>query len=89
MSVFEILDQLDCTYRAGQAGMFVWAAVPDVYKDGDSLSDDVLYGANVFITPGRVFGKAGTKYVRVSLCCADDKFQESKERIQAFIESKA
>jgi aspartate/methionine/tyrosine aminotransferase len=62
--------------------MFVWAAIPNAFKDGYELSDRVLYGASVFITPGGIFGEAGKKYIRVSLCGTVEKFQEAIERIQ-------
>jgi LL-diaminopimelate aminotransferase len=80
--VFELLDQLECVYSSSQAGLFVWAAVPRSYKDGYVLSDEVLYKAGVFITPGGIFGKAGKKYVRVSLCSTEEKINESIERIK-------
>jgi LL-diaminopimelate aminotransferase len=78
---FELLDRLHCIYDTEQVGLFVWARIPDNYKDGFALSDSVLYGANVFITPGGIFGKAGNGYVRVSLCATEEKFIESIARI--------
>lgn len=80
--VFELLDLLECTYSKDQAGMFVWAAIPSGYKDGYALSDKVLYDANVFITPGGIFGNAGDKYVRVSLCCKEENINEAIKRIK-------
>jgi aspartate/methionine/tyrosine aminotransferase len=66
--VFALLDLLDCKYDTLQTGMFVWAKIPDFYQDCYELSDKVLYNANVFITPGGIFGSQGNRYVRVSLC---------------------
>ena len=80
--VFELLDLLKCRYSKKQAGLFVWAKVPAKYKDGYALSDDLLYNANVFITPGGIFGSAGDKYVRVSLCSTVEKISESIDRIK-------
>jgi LL-diaminopimelate aminotransferase len=79
--VFELLDMLGCKYSQTQAGLFVWAAIPRNYKDGYVLSDEVLYKAGVFITPGGIFGDAGKSYVRVSLCSTEEKISESIERI--------
>jgi LL-diaminopimelate aminotransferase len=62
--------------------MFVWAAIPADYKDGYALSDKVLYDSNVFITPGGIFGNAGDKYVRVSLCCKEENIDEAIKRIK-------
>ena len=86
--VFELLDLLNCSYSKQQAGMFVWAKIPAQYKDGFSLSDDVLYNANVFITPGGIFGDAGENYVRVSLCCTEEKIAESIIRVKEFLATK-
>jgi LL-diaminopimelate aminotransferase len=80
--VFELLRLLNCEFDTTQAGMFVWAAIPANYKDGYEVSDKVLYGANVFITPGGIFGSAGNKYVRVSLCTKEEKFDEAILRIK-------
>ncbi|MGB4843315.1 MAG: aminotransferase class I/II-fold pyridoxal phosphate-dependent enzyme [Ferruginibacter sp.] len=79
--VFELLDILKCTYSKDQAGMFVWAAIPPDYKNGYELSDKILYESNVFITPGGIFGTAGDKYVRVSLCCKEENILEAIKRI--------
>lgn len=83
--VFELLDLLNCVYDNGQAGMFVWAAIPGQYKDGYEVSNKVLHGANVFITPGGIFGSAGNQYIRVSLCCTEEKIDEAIKRIKASI----
>jgi LL-diaminopimelate aminotransferase len=78
----ELLDLLNCMYDKTQAGMFVWAKIPTNFEDGYKLSDDVLYNANVFITPGGIFGSNGNDYVRVSLCAPVEKFEEAIERLK-------
>jgi LL-diaminopimelate aminotransferase len=78
---YELLDLLDCNYSKDQAGMFIWASIPAKYKDAYELSDDILYQSRVFITPGGIFGSAGDKFLRVSLCSPENKFQESIDRI--------
>ena len=84
-SVFELLQLLKCDFDNKQAGMFVWAAIPSKYKDGFELSDQVLNQANVFITPGGIFGSAGNHYVRVSLCSTEEKIKEAIQRIKASV----
>jgi aspartate/methionine/tyrosine aminotransferase len=79
--VFELLKLLNCKFSKQQAGLFVWAKIPSKYKDCYELSDDVLYNSNVFITPGGIFGDAGSNYIRVSLCAPLQKFEEAKQRI--------
>ncbi len=78
----ELLRLLGCTFSLQQAGLFMWAKIPAGYKDGYAVSDEVLYQANVFITPGGIFGKGGVNYIRVSLCATVDKFEEAIQRIR-------
>lgn len=79
--VFALLDLLQCSYSKQQVGMFVWAKIPASEKNGYALSDEVLYGSNVFITPGGIFGNAGDGYVRISLCSGLEKLDEAYKRI--------
>lgn len=81
--VFELLHLLNCHFDENQVGLFVWAAIPAIYKDGFDLSDKVLYQSNVFITPGGIFGSAGNGYVRISLCGSEERFEEAIARIKA------
>jgi aspartate/methionine/tyrosine aminotransferase len=82
LKVFELLTLLNCSFDETQAGMFVWASIPAAYKDGFELSDKVLYNANVFITPGGIFGSAGNNFVRVSLCSKIDMIEKAIDRIK-------
>lgn len=86
--VYELLKLVNCKFSKEQAGMFVWARIPLAYNSGYELSDEVLHNANVFITPGGIFGSAGDKYVRVSLCSTEEKISESIERIRQSQNSK-
>ena len=79
--VFELLDLLNCTYSQTQVGMFVWASIPSNYPDGFALSDKVLYDANVFITPGGIFGTGGNGFIRISLCAPVERFELAIERV--------
>lgn len=80
--VYEIMDLLDCSYQKDQVGLFVWARIPEKYKDGYALSDAVLEKSRVFITPGGIFGDKGDQYIRISLCATVAVFKESIQRIQ-------
>jgi aspartate/methionine/tyrosine aminotransferase len=80
--VFELLYLLNCTYSQTQVGMFVWASIPSNYPDGFALSDKVLYDANVFITPGGIFGTGGNGFIRISLCAPVERFELAIERVK-------
>ncbi|HEY4964977.1 MAG TPA: aminotransferase class I/II-fold pyridoxal phosphate-dependent enzyme [Puia sp.] len=77
-----LLQELGCLFSKEQSGLFVWARVPEGIKDGYELSDLLLYQANVFVTPGGIFGSAGENYIRLSLCAPKEKIHECTERVQ-------
>lgn len=81
VTALRIMDALGCRYDPDQVGMFVWARIPDHYRDSAELADEVLYGKHVFITPGLIFGSRGTRYVRISLCCNEHMLDEALHRI--------
>nr|WP_321451187.1 aminotransferase class I/II-fold pyridoxal phosphate-dependent enzyme [uncultured Carboxylicivirga sp.] len=83
--VQDIMDILECTYDTNQTGMFVWARIPEKYKDSGELSDKILYGVDVFITPGLIFGEIGNRYIRISLCTKQEVLIEAKQRIENII----
>lgn len=80
---YAIMDAMECSYDTHQVGMFVWAKIPDRYVDSGELADEVLYGKNVFITPGLIFGDKGNRYVRISLCCTEEMLRKAGERFAA------
>ncbi|MEN9920098.1 MAG: hypothetical protein RL662_2534 [Bacteroidota bacterium] len=78
----EIMNVLNCTFDPTQVGMFLWGKIPTGYKNSGELADKVLYNANVFITPGFIFGSKGERYIRISLCCNEDMLKEALERVR-------
>ncbi len=85
VKVFQIMDLLDCKYDKSQTGMFVWAKVSDNAKDGFELSEKLLEEANIFITPGGIFGSNGDQYIRISLCNNLSVFEEAINRIKKYV----
>lgn len=81
-SAKKILDALGCRYSEKQSGLFLWAKAPDPIGDVEKWIDEILYGTKVFITPGFIFGNAGRRYVRISLCAPVGKLEEALARIQ-------
>jgi LL-diaminopimelate aminotransferase len=80
-----LLDLLHCVYSKEQVGMFVWAKIPAEYETGFVLSDEVLHQANVFITPGGIFGNAGDGFVRISLCSKKEVLTQAIERVEKML----
>jgi aspartate/methionine/tyrosine aminotransferase len=77
----EIMHILNCRFDPKQSGMFLWGKISDEYESSEQLSDKILYKSRVFITPGFIFGSNGKPYIRISLCCNEEKLQEALKRI--------
>ena len=78
----QIMDALGCNYDENQVGMFLWGKIPAEAADSEAVADKVLYEANVFLTPGFIFGSRGNRYIRISLCCKNEALQEALNRIK-------
>ncbi|AHM63363.1 aminotransferase class i and ii [Flammeovirgaceae bacterium 311] len=83
----QIMDVLGCSYSTDQAGMFLWAKAPDRIADVPGWLDEILYATHVFLTPGFIFGDAGQRYVRLSLCSPMPALEEAKARITAHLKT--
>lgn len=84
-AALEILDLLGCSYAEKQSGLFVWAKAPDSVPEVEKWIDEILYGTKVFITPGFVFGDAGKRFIRLSLCATEESLREALGRIEDFL----
>jgi LL-diaminopimelate aminotransferase len=82
--VLQIMDELKCVYDKNQVGLFVWAKVPETVSDVAAWIDDILYEAEVFITPGFIFGDQGQRYIRISLCANTVLLTEALNRIKNY-----
>ncbi|MDR2388791.1 MAG: aminotransferase class I/II-fold pyridoxal phosphate-dependent enzyme [Tannerellaceae bacterium] len=78
-----IMHSLHCRYDETQVGLFLWGKIPDEAGSAGELADKILHEANVFITPGFIFGSQGEGYVRISLCCKKEILQEALNRIHS------
>ena len=62
--------------------MFLWAKIEDKYDNVEVLTERILHEADVFITPGFIFGTNGARYIRISLCSNENDLQEALRRIE-------
>jgi len=76
-----IMDLLHCRFRPDQVGLFVWGRVPDSVGSCEAFVEEILLKANVFLTPGFIFGSKGDRYIRISLCADIKRLKEAKDRI--------
>ena len=96
-----IFEALGVKYNPNSTGLFLWGKVSRSQSEvegpvvrqahqpemtiGEQLSEKILHGTGVFITPGFVFGKNGEDYVRISLCAPVPTLEEGLARIKEFL----
>ena len=80
----EIMNTLNCRFDRNQTGLFVWGRIPEEITSCEQYVEDILNKANVFITPGFIFGSRGDRYIRISLCADEETLLEAKQRITTF-----
>ena len=78
----QIMHTLGCEYDEKQVGMFLWGKIPAGAEGSEAIADRVLYEANVFLTPGFIFGNLGERYIRISLCCKNETLEEALKRVK-------
>jgi hypothetical protein len=87
---WRIMDLLGATYSTDAAGLFVFGRLPEMpavegKTPGEVISDKLLYEAGVFVTPGFIFGRNGSNYVRISLCAPVPKLEQALAKVEALL----
>lgn len=80
----QIMDELGCSCDPGQQGLFLWGRIPESVPSAEHLTEEILHGARVFITPGFIFGSRGNRYIRISLCATRQAMSNALERIKEY-----
>ncbi|MEE2770994.1 MAG: aminotransferase class I/II-fold pyridoxal phosphate-dependent enzyme [Bacteroidota bacterium] len=80
--ILELAKELKLEVADDQAGLFIWAKVPDDQSSAE-LVDELLYDKDIFITPGFIFGSNGEGFVRFSLCASEETIQQALNRVQS------
>ena len=81
-----IMDLIGARYDPSAGGLYVWGKVPchsdrSEESPSEALSNRILYGAGVFITPGFIFGSGGAGYIRISLCASVPTLERAYQKI--------
>ena len=76
---------------APDASMFVWAPLPEQYKELGSLefSKLLMKEAGVAVSPGLGFGEAGEGFVRIALVENEQRIRQAARNIRQFFNSDA
>lgn len=78
-----LFTMLDLDFDENSAGIFVWGKIRNNDMTAEELSEYILNQYRIFITPGHIFGKCGTNYLRLSLCSPENDIQLAMQRIAA------
>jgi LL-diaminopimelate aminotransferase len=86
--VIEMLNDLGIEAKLPQAGLYIWAKVPEGYTSID-FTADLLEKVGVAVTPGIGYGEAGEGYVRLSLTIPDAALVKGLSRLAGWRSSRA
>ncbi len=85
----DLVRALGCAEPDPQSGVFVWAKAPEPVEDVDAWLDEILLETRVFLAPGSIFGEAGRRFVRLSLCSPEETLHAAVARIERFTGARA
>tara|TARA_B110000438_G_scaffold201102_1_gene192626 strand:+ start:887 stop:2050 length:1164 start_codon:yes stop_codon:yes gene_type:complete len=78
--VVSTLNEIGLDANAPKATLYIWTKVPEGFTSS-SFTEKLLEEANVVVTPGNGYGKAGEGYVRLSLTIPDEQIDEGLNRL--------
>jgi alanine-synthesizing transaminase len=87
-TLVEGLERAGWVIEKPKATMFVWAKIPETFKDAGSLefSKQLLTEAKVAVSPGIGFGEFGEGYVRFALVENEQRIQQATRGIRQFLQ---
>lgn len=68
--------------QPSEATMFIWALIPEQYKDCEQFAQELLKRTGIIVTPGISFGPEGKRYVRIALVQDEQDILEAAKRLQ-------
>jgi LL-diaminopimelate aminotransferase len=66
-----------------KATLYVWARLPEGYRDSREFSDMVLDQVGIWISSGIFFGQEGEGYIRASLTVPTETLREAMGRLRS------
>ena len=82
--IVETLKDLDFNVQESKATMFVWAKLPEKFRnDSLTFSLELLDKSNVAISPGVGFGRYGEGHIRIALVENKQRIRQAMKNIKA------
>lgn len=70
------LKKLGLIFDLPKGSLYIWAQIPETFKNSVEYCEEILRTKHVLFTPGSSFGTQGDRYVRVSICINIDTIEE-------------
>jgi len=80
----DVLNKANWTVDKPKATMFVWAKIPEPYRELGSIefAMQCLQQAEVAVAPGRGFGEDGEGYIRIALVENEERIKQAVRQIK-------
>ncbi len=76
------LRQIGWNVPDSKGTMFVWAPLPEGFRDSSAFTMELMEKTGVIVTPGASFGSLGEGYVRMALVLPPEKMKAAAEAIR-------
>ena len=81
--IVPVLEGMGMTVDPPQAGLYIWARVPNGYESAE-FAERLLEDTDVLMIPGGNYGPSGEGYVRLSITLTDDLIDKALERVSGW-----
>lgn len=71
-----------------KAAIYLWARLPEKFKDPIRFCADLLDETGVSLTPGVIYGPSGADYIRFSIVTPTDSILEAVDRLTRWVANK-
>ncbi len=82
------LKELGFKIPEAKGGYFIWAQLPEKYKDGFKFTIDLYEQQKVAVIPGEHFSENATDYIRLNIAREKEEIKEGITGIKAFFKYK-
>ena len=78
------LEQLGFQIPEIEGGFFIWAELPEPWKDGFDFAMELYQDKRVAVIPGEHFSENSRNYIRFNIAREADEIEEAVQRIEHF-----
>jgi LL-diaminopimelate aminotransferase len=83
--IIKTLQDLGFSFEIPKASLYVWARLPDNFKDSIRFCAQLLEDTGVSVTPGEVYGASGSGFIRISLVTPAERLSTAMQRMAVWM----